>query len=250
MDNSLLKSTNLSYFASIFNSIPKVNVFGLEVFWIKVCLTVMFAHIIHSWWWTERPGVLQSMGLQRVRHDWATELNWTQLQCQFAVWLCWIFSVSWALVCSSIKWKDQMKWSASGVFSISILEYRTGSAGDKRMKQTLFLPSWGILSVRGGPILSWFQCSGKVEKVGFVLRLNWARFGWATEVRDRCGESSKHSRVMEPQESSRIKLGVRVLYKFDASKSLSQTSSIKISKSKFGIQIQNLSCKQRYIDLC
>ena len=29
-----------------------------------------------SWWWTGRPGVLQSMGLQRVRHDWATELNW------------------------------------------------------------------------------------------------------------------------------------------------------------------------------
>ena len=29
-----------------------------------------------SWWWTRRPGVLQFMGLQRVRHDWATELNW------------------------------------------------------------------------------------------------------------------------------------------------------------------------------
>ena len=29
-----------------------------------------------SWWWTGRPGVLQSMGLPRVRHDWATELNW------------------------------------------------------------------------------------------------------------------------------------------------------------------------------
>ena len=28
------------------------------------------------WWWTGRPGVLQSMGSQRVRHDWATELNW------------------------------------------------------------------------------------------------------------------------------------------------------------------------------
>ena len=26
-----------------------------------------------SWWWTGRPGVLQSMGLQRVRHNWATE---------------------------------------------------------------------------------------------------------------------------------------------------------------------------------
>ena len=29
-----------------------------------------------SWWWTGKPGLLQSMGLQRVGHDWATELNW------------------------------------------------------------------------------------------------------------------------------------------------------------------------------
>ena len=29
-----------------------------------------------SWWWTGRPGVLQSMGLQRVEHNWVTELNW------------------------------------------------------------------------------------------------------------------------------------------------------------------------------
>ena len=31
-----------------------------------------------SWWWTGRPGMLQFMGLLRVRHDWATELNWVQ----------------------------------------------------------------------------------------------------------------------------------------------------------------------------
>ena len=30
-----------------------------------------------SWWWTGKPGVLQSMGSQRIRHDWATELNQT-----------------------------------------------------------------------------------------------------------------------------------------------------------------------------
>ena len=30
-----------------------------------------------SWWWTGRPGVLQTMGMQRVEHDRATELNWT-----------------------------------------------------------------------------------------------------------------------------------------------------------------------------
>ena len=31
-----------------------------------------------SWWWTGRPGVLWFMGLQRVRHDWETELNWIE----------------------------------------------------------------------------------------------------------------------------------------------------------------------------
>ena len=36
--------------------------------WIWVCS--------RSWWWTGRPGMLQSMGSQRVRHNWATELNW------------------------------------------------------------------------------------------------------------------------------------------------------------------------------
>ena len=32
-----------------------------------------------SWWWTGKPGVLQSMGSQRVRHDWQTELIWNSL---------------------------------------------------------------------------------------------------------------------------------------------------------------------------
>ena len=31
-----------------------------------------------SWWWTGRPSMLQSMGSQRVGHDWANELNWTE----------------------------------------------------------------------------------------------------------------------------------------------------------------------------
>ena len=33
-----------------------------------------------SWWWTGRPGMLRFMGSQRVRHDWVTELNWTELK--------------------------------------------------------------------------------------------------------------------------------------------------------------------------
>ena len=38
-----------------------------------------------SWWWTGRPGMLRFMGSQRVGHDWATELNWTELT--FSPWL-------------------------------------------------------------------------------------------------------------------------------------------------------------------
>ena len=32
-----------------------------------------------SWWRTGRPGVLRFMGSQRVGHNWATELNWTEI---------------------------------------------------------------------------------------------------------------------------------------------------------------------------
>ena len=34
-----------------------------------------------SLWWTGKPGVLQSMGLQRVRQDWANEMNWGPCSC-------------------------------------------------------------------------------------------------------------------------------------------------------------------------
>ena len=65
-----------------------------------------------SWWWTGRTGVLQFMESQRVRHDWATELNWTELNWKFlglglrrsslewhALWNFWVFCVF-----SSQKW--------------------------------------------------------------------------------------------------------------------------------------------------
>ena len=44
-----------------------------------------------SWWWTGRPGVLQSMWSQRVRHNWLNELNWTELHFGLCCWLWWLF---------------------------------------------------------------------------------------------------------------------------------------------------------------
>ena len=47
-----------------------------------------------SWWWTGRRNVLRFMGSQIVRHDWATELNWTEwcnvkylFKCLFAIFI-------------------------------------------------------------------------------------------------------------------------------------------------------------------
>ena len=31
-----------------------------------------------SWWWIRNPGVLQSMGLHTVGHNWTNEMNWLQ----------------------------------------------------------------------------------------------------------------------------------------------------------------------------
>ena len=43
-----------------------------------------------SWWWTGKPGVLQSVGSQGVGHDWVTELNWLDVFKRVLVSLFWI----------------------------------------------------------------------------------------------------------------------------------------------------------------
>ena len=45
-----------------------------------------------SWWWTGRPGVLQSMGSQRVGHDWETELNWFHYCLVISLYWLWFLS--------------------------------------------------------------------------------------------------------------------------------------------------------------
>ena len=62
------------------------------------------------WWWTGKPGVLQSMGLQRVRHDLVTKQQLCHL---LAVWSCRSIS-SGHSVSVSFKWDDlPALWSYS-----------------------------------------------------------------------------------------------------------------------------------------
>ena len=50
-----------------------------------------------SWWWTGRPGLLQSTGSQRVGHDWVAEPNWTDLLVGSSV-----RAVNWYFTTSSV----------------------------------------------------------------------------------------------------------------------------------------------------
>ena len=55
-----------------------------------------------SWWWTGRPGVRQSMGSQRVRHNWAAELWLTDCNIRTPIHSC-ISSTdncAWPLICT------------------------------------------------------------------------------------------------------------------------------------------------------
>ena len=48
-----------------------------------------------SWWWTGKPGVLPTVHrVTKVRHDWATELKWTEMK--FKMLNEWTFTRSWA----------------------------------------------------------------------------------------------------------------------------------------------------------
>ena len=85
-----------------------------------------------SWWWTGRPGVLQFMGLQRVGHNWVTELNWTDLfqhgSLQFKNFRCSILfdayhchiSESSSVVFDSLQ---LMNYTIHGIVQARILEW-------------------------------------------------------------------------------------------------------------------------------
>ena len=66
-----------------------------------------------SWWWTRRPGVPRFMGSHRVRHDWATELNWMTNDAEH-LFMCLFIYLLWRNIYSS-------PWPTSGVVCLLLL---------------------------------------------------------------------------------------------------------------------------------
>ena len=55
-----------------------------------------------SWWWIGKPGLLQSMGSQRVKHDWATQLNWTCVNILYSLFFCLTPIILWQMFLHSL----------------------------------------------------------------------------------------------------------------------------------------------------
>ena len=66
-----------------------------------------------SWWWTGKPGVLQSMELQRVGRDWAIELT-VSLQCLAELKLHYVYFMNhvFSNQCNSLSHLIFFCWNA------------------------------------------------------------------------------------------------------------------------------------------
>ena len=106
-----------------------------------------------SWWWTGRPGMLWSMGLQRIGHDWTTELNW------------WLSNYLWQLWGQPSPFaKDFPPLSFKSPTSLKNLSLgQTWMVGQSRKLWSIFIS----FSLKISLIMKWFS--------GFDQYSSWSR---------------------------------------------------------------------------
>ena len=76
-----------------------------------------------SWWWTGRPGMLESMWLQRVGDNWETEMNWSELMGLDAVILVfWMLSFKPTFSLSSFTFIKRL-FSSFSLSAIRMVSY-------------------------------------------------------------------------------------------------------------------------------
>ena len=96
-----------------------------------------------NWWWTGRPGVLWFMGSQRVRHNWVTELNWTDPCHLFSLFLS-ACQLSGQLVSYPV---NKLSWDSLTVFlgSTFCSSYAQNAMWYSNNISLMVLILWGLL---------------------------------------------------------------------------------------------------------
>ena len=116
-----------------------------------------------SWWWTGRPGMLRFMGLQRVRHDWATELNWTELN--------WCVCVCVYIYIHTYGWEPNILFIQSCSHSF----FQTPHS--RQFWCTLSIHQWDShagfgLESKSGFIIYWFKDPGQVLSLSLIVLIH------------------------------------------------------------------------------
>ena len=137
-----------------------------------------------SWWWTGRPGMLQSMGSPKVGHDWATELNLTESVSQPPPYILFVFllsSLTIAIIFNiyvvlqtsssvlqlSCSWCKKLKTICSHFPSSPMVKSPTCKAGDMSS-----IPSQGTKILHAAEQLKPTRCKYRVHML--QLKSPWS----------------------------------------------------------------------------
>ena len=109
--NIFWQSNTHPYFPKYINieciTFQNILIIGLNAWIWGIIWTWLWASS-RRWWRTGKPGVLQSMGSQRVGHNWETEFHAKSLELgtsssAHTFFLCYLLSVSCVLNCAKIS---------------------------------------------------------------------------------------------------------------------------------------------------
>ena len=129
------------------------------------------------WWRTEKPGILQSMGSERVRHAWVTELNWKEFSVS-----CWLWK---SLLCKTLlKCLKKCSHLARGQVNMAD-EAKHRSPIRSSWSVGCALWGWVLSRRRVGPFLLTsagcrhcnFQCIPSICRAYFSNKMVLLRFG-------------------------------------------------------------------------
>jgi len=90
-----------------------------------------------SWWWTGKPGMLQSMGPQRIGHDWVTELNWRQENLNPFVFSRMPFSIHYAWILKAHAPSGLSLPSSVVRFKCTLVQEQNGAEADQQCPEHL-----------------------------------------------------------------------------------------------------------------
>ena len=112
-----------------------------------------------TWWWTGKPGMLQSMGLQRVGHDWVTELTDWLFYCIYVPHLCsfigwWTFRLP---PCQSNLEREKWSWKKQTLWVQIILQIKNRYISmEQDKKPEINLCNFGqLIYNKGGKTVQW-----------------------------------------------------------------------------------------------